>query len=42
MELQIYLCLGYIIFIVLIFEYIYRFRYIPNMRRLAANNYRDL
>lgn len=42
MDLQTYLYLGYIISVILIFEYIYRFRYIPNMRRLATNNYQDL
>ena len=35
-------CIGYVLFIFLIAEYIYRFRYLPNMRRLAENDYRDL
>lgn len=35
-------CIGYIVLLVLIVEYIYWYRYLPNMRRLAANNYRDL
>lgn len=34
--------IGYIVAVILIVEYIYHCRYIPNMRRLAANNYRDL
>jgi hypothetical protein len=42
MDLITYICIGYIILVILICEYIYHFRYIPNMRRLAANNYRDL
>ncbi len=36
------LVLGYIVAVILIVEYIYWCRYLPNMRRLAANNYRDL
>ncbi len=35
-------CIGYIVVLVLIVEYIYWRRYLPNMRRLAENNYRDL
>jgi hypothetical protein len=42
MELSTYLCIGYGILLILIAEYIYWYRYIPNMRRLAANDYRDL
>jgi hypothetical protein len=34
--------IGYILTVILIVEYIYHCRYIPNMRRLAANNYQDL
>jgi len=35
-------CIGYIVVLVLIVEYIYWYRYLPNMRRLAQNDYRDL
>ncbi len=42
MDITIYLCIGYCILVILVTEYIYYFRYIPNMRRLAANDYRDL
>lgn len=35
-------CIGYILVLILIVEYIYYCRYLPNMRRLAQNNYRDL
>lgn len=35
-------CIGYIVLLLLIVEYIYWCRYIPNIRRLAANDYRDL
>lgn len=42
MELITYLALGGIIGTILIVEYIYRFSYIHNMRRLAANDYQDL
>jgi hypothetical protein len=42
MEMETLLVLGYIVAVILIVEYIYWCRYLPNMRRLAANNYRDL
>lgn len=32
----------YILALILIVEYIYHCRYLPNMRRLAQNDYRDL
>lgn len=32
----------YILALILIVEYIYYCRYLPNMRRLAQNDYRDL
>ncbi len=35
-------CIGYIVVLILIVEYIYWCRYLPNMRRLAENDYRDL
>ena len=35
-------CIGYIVLLVLIVEYIYWCRYLPNMRLLAENGYRDL
>ncbi len=35
-------CIGYIVLLFLIVEYIYYCRYLPNMRRLAQNDYRDL
>lgn len=38
----LYCVFGYIIILVIIVEYIYWRRYIPNMRRLAENDYRDL
>jgi hypothetical protein len=34
--------IGYIAVVILIVEYIYWCIYIPNMRRLAQNDYRDL
>jgi hypothetical protein len=37
-----YIGIAGIILVILIAEYIYWCRYLPNMRRLAANNYRDL
>ena len=40
-ELTVF-CIGYIVALVLVVEYIYWCRYLPNMRRLAANNYQDL
>ncbi len=40
-ELTVF-CIGYIVVLVLIVEYIYWCRYLPNMRRLAENDYRDL
>lgn len=42
MEETTILYIGYIVTIILIVEYIYWCRYLPNMQRLAANNYRDL
>lgn len=40
----LYFCGGvaYIILLFIVVEYIYWYRYIPNMRRLAQNGYRDL
>ena len=35
------LLFGYIVVVVSIAEYIYWCRYLPNMRRLAENDYRD-
>jgi hypothetical protein len=40
-ELTLYY-IGYILLVILIVEYIYWCRYLPNMRRLAQNNYQDL
>jgi hypothetical protein len=42
METETIFVIVYILAIILIVEYIYHYRYIPNMRRLAANNYQDL
>ena len=42
MEETTILFIGYIVTVILIVEYIYWYRYIPNMRRLAQNNYQDL
>jgi hypothetical protein len=42
MELSTILALFGFILIILLIEYIYWFRYIPNMKRLAKNNYEDL
>jgi hypothetical protein len=36
------LYIGYILLVILIAEFIYWRRYLPNMRRLAENNYQDL
>jgi hypothetical protein len=36
------LLIGYIVVVVSIVEYIYWRIYLPNMRRLAQNDYRDL
>jgi hypothetical protein len=42
MEILTLLYIGYIVLLILIVEYIYWCRYLPNMRRLAQNNYQDL
>ena len=36
------LLIGYVAVVVLTVEYIYWCRYLPNMKRLAQNDYRDL
>ena len=41
-DLYFYGGITYVILIFVIVEYIYWCRYIPNMRRLAQNDYRDL
>ena len=41
-DLYFYGGIIYILAFIVIVEYIYWYRYIPNMRRLAQNGYRDL
>ncbi len=38
---DVYFCIVYMIFVILVAEYIYYYRYIPNLRRMADNGYRD-
>ena len=42
MDLFTVLGLIYFIIIIILVEYIYWYKYLPNMRRLAQNNYEDL